>query len=159
MLLALLLGTGDRTHVSVEQNAANPHGGRKYAKGLTMKSQSKWLPCTLFTQAICLTAGFRNLVTPAVMKDLVAAMERANMSSANYTNCGVLVDYTPKHAVMSVPLDATAYAGRGTVGAAFILVSYVYITDTAMVPLGHRISRMDLLHRLIPGQRHSRPGS
>ncbi|KAG8897130.1 hypothetical protein FRC00_004770, partial [Tulasnella sp. 408] len=88
-------------------NAANPHGGRKYAKGLTMKSQ----------------------MTPAVMKDLVAAMERANKSSANYTNCGVLVDYTPKHAVMSVPLDTTAYAGRGT-GIEFL--AWIYYTDPSL---------------------------
>ncbi|KAG8930129.1 hypothetical protein FRC01_003231 [Tulasnella sp. 417] len=68
-------------------------------------------------------------VTPAVMKDLVTAMERANASSANYTNCGVLVDYTPKQAVMSVPLDATAYAGRG-IGIEFL--AWIYYTDPSL---------------------------
>lgn len=93
------------------------------------------------------------------MRGLVVAMERANKSSANYTNCGVVVHYHPKQAVMSVPLDATAYAGRVTVGAAVYLRVISYITDTVTALSGHRIPRMDLLHRPISGQHYSRPRS
>ncbi|KAG9001858.1 hypothetical protein FRB90_011522 [Tulasnella sp. 427] len=92
----------------------NPHGGRKYAKGLTMRTQ----------------------MTPTLMKNLVAAMDEANKSSSNFTNCGVLIDYTPKQAVMSVPLSATAYAGRGT-GIEFL--AWIYYTDPSLDPVtqGH----------------------
>lgn len=75
------------------QNEASAHGGRKYIKGLTTRSRTS-------VEAI---------------QAVLQAQDEVIKSNPALVHCGVIFDYSPKQAVVAVPLEATAYAGRGTV--------------------------------------------
>ncbi|KAG9046100.1 hypothetical protein FS837_005087 [Tulasnella sp. UAMH 9824] len=83
------------------QNETDTHGGRKYIKGLPNRSRP-----------------------PAeAIQALLQAQEEVIKSHPSLVHCGFLFEASPKKAVMAVPLEATAYAGRGT-GAQGILFSF-----------------------------------
>ncbi|KAG8939284.1 hypothetical protein FRC04_006724 [Tulasnella sp. 424] len=74
------------------QNLAMGHGGRKYCKGITVKPK----------------------LTYEAVKALITAIDESVKDEPEFAASGALFEFTPKQAVLSVPLDATAYAGRGT---------------------------------------------
>ncbi|KAG8981497.1 hypothetical protein FRB90_007209, partial [Tulasnella sp. 427] len=74
------------------QNGPMGHGGRKYCKGITVKPK----------------------LTPEAFKALITAVDEAVQDEPEFAASGALFEFTPKSAVLAVPLDATAYAGRGT---------------------------------------------
>ncbi|KAG8971289.1 hypothetical protein FRC05_011388 [Tulasnella sp. 425] len=86
------------------QNEASAHGGRKYIKGLTT-------PCVEAIQAV------------------LQAQDEVVKSNPALVHCGVLFDYSTKQAITAVPLEVTAYAGRGT-GAEGII--FQFYTDPSL---------------------------
>ncbi|KIO21665.1 hypothetical protein M407DRAFT_28732 [Tulasnella calospora MUT 4182] len=89
------------------QNEASAHGGRKYIKGLTTRSRTS-------VEAI---------------QAVLQAQDEVIRSNPALVHCGVIFDYSPKQAVVAVPLEATAYAGRGT-GAEGII--FQFFTDPTL---------------------------
>ncbi|KAG8928088.1 hypothetical protein FRC00_001861, partial [Tulasnella sp. 408] len=74
------------------QNDSLPRDGRKYIKGLTTR--------------------FR--MSAEAVQAVLQAQDEVVKSNPALVHCGVLFDCCPKKAVVTVPLEATAYAGRGT---------------------------------------------
>ncbi|KAG8900553.1 hypothetical protein FRC00_012355 [Tulasnella sp. 408] len=95
------------------QNDLLPREGRKYVKGLT----------TRFPTSV------------EAIQAVLQAQDEVVKSNPALVHCGVLFDCCPKKAVMAVPLEATAYAGRGT-GAEGVI--FQFYTDPALDDSVHR---------------------
>ncbi|KIO21684.1 hypothetical protein M407DRAFT_80117 [Tulasnella calospora MUT 4182] len=79
------------------QNDPGAHGGRKYIKGLPNRSRP----------------------TIEAIQTVLQAQEEVIKSHPELVHSGVMFEASPKQAVMAVPLETTAYAGRGTVRMVF----------------------------------------
>ncbi|KAG9046102.1 hypothetical protein FS837_005089 [Tulasnella sp. UAMH 9824] len=89
------------------QNESSAHGGRKYIKGLTTRSRA----------------------SAEAIQAVLQAQDEIVKSNPALVHCGILFDYCPKKSVVEIPLEATAYAGRGT-GAEGII--FQFYTDAAL---------------------------
>ncbi|KAG8930127.1 hypothetical protein FRC01_003229 [Tulasnella sp. 417] len=82
-------------------NEPNAHGGRRYMKGLKSRART----------------------SVEAVQAVLQAQDDAIKSNPAFVHCGLMFDHSPRKAVVAVPLEATAYAGRGT-GAEGILFQF-----------------------------------
>ncbi|KAG9048170.1 hypothetical protein FS837_000588 [Tulasnella sp. UAMH 9824] len=73
-------------------NQASAHGGRKYMKGVTVQPK----------------------LTLETAKALLATMNESVKDNPGFLVTGCQFEYVPKSAITSVPLESTAFTGRGT---------------------------------------------
>ncbi|KAG9011395.1 hypothetical protein FRB90_007340 [Tulasnella sp. 427] len=76
------------------QNEANRHGGRRYIKGIKSRST----------------------VSAETIRTVLEAQDEVVQANPGLTHCGLVFEASPKRKAASVPIEATAYAGRGTIG-------------------------------------------
>lgn len=83
-------------------NQASAHGGRKYMKGVTVQPK----------------------LTLEAAKDLLAAMNESVKDNPGFLVSGCQFEYVPKHAISSVPLESSAFVGRGAGRECLIFAMY-----------------------------------